>query len=93
MCRKIKNRTHKNRTMELSKRQLSIAQQALGYAMTYAKTEEETAEFGLLKLDIDGALIRKLAFEKKQAEHDKMDCPFQYCDSNPKCIGICHYSV
>jgi formate dehydrogenase maturation protein FdhE len=78
--------------MELTKRQLLTAQQAVGYAVMYAKTESETAEFALLKLDIDGALIRIEASEQKKAEHDKMDCPFNYCDSNPKCQNICHHS-
>ena len=78
--------------MELTKRQLLTMQQAVGYAVMYAKTEHETAEFALLKIDIDGALIRIDAAEQRKAEHDKMDCPFNYCDSNPKCVGICHHS-
>lgn len=78
--------------MDLSKRQLLTAQQALGYAVMYAKTESETAEFALLKLDIDGMLIRQEAAEKRKAEHDKLGCPFLYCDSNPKCEGKCHYA-
>jgi len=34
--------------MELTKRQLLTMQQAVGYAVMYAKTEIETAEFSLL---------------------------------------------
>lgn len=78
--------------MDLSKRQLLTAQQALGYAVMYAKTEHETAEFALLKLDIDGALIRQEAEEKRKAEHEKLGCPFHYCDSSPKCEGKCRYA-
>jgi hypothetical protein len=78
--------------MDLSKRQLLTAQQALGYAIMYAKTEHETAEFALLKLDIDGMLIRQEAAEQQKKEHDKMGCPFHYCDSNPKCEGKCRYA-
>ena len=78
--------------MDLSKRQLLTAQQALGYAVMYAKTEHETAEFALLKLDIDGMLIRQAAAEQREKEHEKMGCPFNYCDSNPKCEGKCHYA-
>lgn len=78
--------------MDLSKRQLLTAQQALGYAVMYAKTEHETAEFALLKLDIDGMLIRQEAAEQKEKEQEKMGCPFKYCDSNPKCEGKCRYA-
>ena len=79
--------------MELTKNKLLTMQQALGYAVMYAKTEHETAEFALLKLDIDGALIRKEAAENLKSEHDKMGCPFMYCDNNPKCAGKCKYSI
>ena len=78
--------------MDLSKRQLLTAQQALGYAVMYAKTESETAEFALLKLDIDGAIIRQKEVEKQKVEHDKMGCPFHYCDSKIKCVGKCRYA-
>lgn len=78
--------------MDLSKRQLLTAQQALGYAVMYAKTERETAEFALLKLDIDGMLIRQDAAEQREKEQEKMGCPFKYCDSNPKCEGKCRYA-
>ena len=78
--------------MELSKTQLITAQQALGYAVMYAKTEHETAEFALLKLDIDEALIRKESQERRRAEHDRMGCPFNFCDSNPPCKGKCRYA-
>lgn len=78
--------------MNLSKRQLLTAQQALGYAVMYAKTERETAEFALLKLDIDGALICKEVAEQREKEQEKMRCPFKYCDNKPKCEGKCRYS-
>ena len=79
--------------MELSFSQLLIAQQALGYAVMYAKTEHETAEFALLRLDIDEAIIREKANREKQKEHDNKGCPFKYCDSNPKCEGKCRYAL
>jgi len=78
--------------MKLTKRQLLTAQQAVRFAVICSKTESETAEFALLKLDIDEALIRMEAEEKRKAEHDKMGCPFYYCDSNPPCKGKCHYA-
>lgn len=78
--------------MQLSKRQLLLMSQAVGYAVMYAKTEHETAEFALLKLDIDEAIIRQKAAEDRQKEHDKMGCPFNYCDSKPKCVGKCRYA-
>lgn len=78
--------------MELTWKQLLLAQQALGYAVIYAKTEQETAEFALLKIDIDEAIIRKNYADLEKAKHDKMGCPFNYCDSNPKCEGKCRYA-
>lgn len=78
--------------MKLTWSQLLTAQQALAYAVIYAKTEHETAEFALLKLDIDEAIIRKKVYQETQNEHDKMGCPFNYCDSNPKCEGKCRYA-
>ena len=78
--------------MDLSKRQVLTIQQAFGYAVMYAQTEHETAEFSLLKLDIDAMLIRKESSEQRDTEHEKMGCPFKYCDSNPKCVGKCRYS-
>lgn len=77
--------------MKLNKKQLLVAQKALGYSIMYAKTESETAEFSLLKLDIDGALIRIEAEEYRKVQHNKMECPFNYCDANPQCVGKCHY--
>lgn len=78
--------------MELTWSQLLTAQQAIGYAVMYAKTEHETNEFALLKLDIDEAIIRQKVYYEKQEEHNKMSCPFNYCDSNPKCEGKCRYA-
>jgi len=78
--------------MKLNKKQLLIAQQAMGYAIMYAKTEIETAEFALLKLDIDGSLIRMASESQRKLKHDRMDCPFQYCDSNPPCDDKCRYT-
>jgi hypothetical protein len=90
----LKNGMHKLNfnIMELNKKQLFTIQQALGYAVMYAQTEHETAEFALIKLDIDEAIIRKKELENYKEEHSKMGCPFQYCDSNPKCEVKCHYS-
>jgi hypothetical protein len=89
--RVIYKQTKKNK-MELTKSQLITLQQALGYAVIYAKTEHETAEFALLKLDVDSAIISLKTLEKHKAEHEKMGCPFKYCDSNPKCEGKCRYA-
>lgn len=77
--------------MTLTKNQLLQVQQAVGYAVMFAQTEELTAEFALLKIDIDEAVIRMQSNKTRQAEHNKIGCPFKYCDSNPKCEGICRY--
>ena len=78
--------------MDLSKNQMLKVQQALGYAVMFAKTEQETAEFALLKIDVDEALIRQDEAEKRQIIQDAMGCPFRYCDSKPKCEGKCRYA-
>lgn len=69
--------------MKLTLRQLQVLQQALGYAVMYAKTEHETAEFTLIKLDIEESIIRENQLKEKQIEHDKKGCIFQYCSLNP----------
>jgi len=78
--------------MRLTWGQLLTAQQALGYAVMYAKTEHETAEFALLKLDIESEIIRAKEYKEKNDLHERKDCPFKYCDSNPKCEGKCRYA-
>jgi len=80
----------KNKNMNLTRSQLLTAQQALGYAVMYAKTEYETAEFALLKLDIDSSIIRQ--DEAKRIYGSLDGCPFVYCDSTAKCEGKCHYA-
>lgn len=75
--------------MKLDDLDLNVLQQALGYAVVFAKTEAETAEFALMKLEIEGLMIRKNELAKAQAEHDKKGCVFQYCAYTPKCEGKC----
>lgn len=93
----LKSGGQKLTIMNLNKRQLKITQQALGYAVMYAKTEQETAEFALMKLDIDEALIR-IEIPTSQvatglpASTSLDGCPFHYCDKNPKCEGNCRYN-
>ena len=76
--------------MTLTENQLRVAQQALGYAVMYAKTEQETAEFALLKLDIDGAIIREEEIKKTYGSLE--GCPFRWCDSTPKCENKCRHN-
>ena len=78
--------------MKLTKRQLQVLQQALGYAVMFAKTESETAEFVLMKLHVEKEIRLENRLEEEKAEHDKMGCPFHYCDSNPPCVGKCRHN-
>lgn len=78
--------------MKLSKHEMKALGQALSYAVMYGKTEEETAEFAMLKVKIDGEITKQFEFDKIQSEHDKKGCPFMYCDSLPACVGKCKYS-
>ena len=77
--------------MKLTKRQLQVIQQALGYAVMYAKTESETAEFALMKLDVEKQIRVLEKVERHDLEHDKIGCPFNYCANNPPCIGKCRH--
>jgi hypothetical protein len=45
-------------TMKLSKHETIQLSQALIYAVMYAKTEEETAEFAVLKIKIEGEITK-----------------------------------
>lgn len=44
--------------MKLSKHETVQLGQALSYAVMYAKTEEETAEFAMLKVKVEGEIAR-----------------------------------
>lgn len=77
---------------KLSNHEVRQLGQALSYAVMYAKTEEETAEFAMLKIKVEGEVVRREESVRHKAEHDKMGCPFKYCDSNPPCKVKCRYS-
>lgn len=36
--------------------------------------------------------VQMYQLEQKEKEHERMNCPFKYCDSKPKCEGKCRYS-
>ncbi len=76
--------------LELFQHELNMLQQALGYAVMYAKTEEETAEFAMLKLKVDKEILVQQQLAEKKSQHDKMNCPYQYCSKNPKCMFTCY---
>lgn len=44
--------------MKLSKHETEQLEQALSYAVMYAKTEGETAEFAMLKVKVEGEITR-----------------------------------
>lgn len=78
--------------MEFKKSKLQTIEQALQIAVMYAKTESYTAEFALLLLDVQLAIVREAEQEKRIEALRSLDgCPFVYCDDNPKCEGKCHY--
>lgn len=76
--------------MNLSKEKILKIQQAIGYAIIHAKTESETSEFALLKLDIDKILII-IETQEKIEIRNKMKCLYNECQVNPKCENICRY--
>jgi len=79
--------------MKLSKRQMQLVKEALGYGVMFSKTESETAEFAIFKMEVETQIRLQSEFETKQAEHDKLGCPFKYCDSEIKCVGKCKYNT
>ena len=76
--------------LELFQHELKMLDQALGYAVMYAKTEEETAEFAMLKLKVNSAIETEKKVAIQKALHSKMNCPYQYCSQKPKCEGTCY---
>lgn len=79
--------------MKIEKSKLQTIEQALQIAVMYAKTESYTAEFALLLLDVQSAIIQEAEQDKRiEALKSLEGCPFHYCDSNPKCDGKCIYA-
>lgn len=76
--------------LDLFQHELKMLEQALGYAVIYAKTEEETAEFAMLKVKVSTAIETEKQLAIKKELHSKMNCPFQYCSQKPKCEGTCY---
>jgi hypothetical protein len=52
----LKKKTFNYRDMEIRKHKLKIVRDALQYAVMYAKTEGETAEFVLTLMDVERAI-------------------------------------
>ena len=77
---------------KLSNHEVKALGQALSYAVIYAKTEEETAEFAMLKVKVEGEIVRREESKRLADEHSFLGCPFKYCDSEPKCEGNCRYA-
>lgn len=79
--------------MEFKKSKLETVKNALQYAVMYAKTESETAEFGLLLVDVQVAIVEEAEQEKRIEKLKSLDgCVFKYCAYNPKCEGKCTHS-
>ena len=79
--------------MKFEKSKLETIKNALQYAVISAKTESETAEFGLLLLEVQSGIESEKEWEKRKKEMSSLDgCPFCYCDSIPKCESKCRYA-
>lgn len=53
-------------TIDLSKHELQQLGQALSYAVMYAKTESETAEFAMLKVKVEGEITKAEFLDKNK---------------------------
>lgn len=51
--------------MELKKHRLKIVRDALSYAVMFARTEGETAEFALTLMDVETAIMEEQEEEQK----------------------------
>jgi len=79
--------------MEFGKEKLETIKNALQYAVLNAKTEQETAEFALLLIDVEFFIIRDKEREKYLNTLSSLEgCPFNYCDSKPKCENNCRHN-
>jgi hypothetical protein len=67
--------------LELFNHELEMLYQAL----SYANTEAETAEFAMLKVKVNSAIVKEQQNTLQKKAHDKMNCIFKYCNQNPKC--------
>lgn len=76
--------------LDLSLHETKMLFQALAYAVTHAKTEAETAEFGMLYTKVNTEVLKMEAEISRKEEHKKMNCPYQYCSENPKCEFTCY---
>ena len=78
--------------MEFKKSKLETVRNALKIAVMYAKTESYTADFALLLVDVESAIIEEKEQEKRLEKLKPLDgCPFHYCDGKITCEGKCRY--
>lgn len=78
--------------MNLSDHEIKQLGQALSYAVVNAKTEQETAEFAMLKVKVESEITRRKLKKEQLDAHSFLGCPFKYCDQEVKCVGKCKYS-
>lgn len=76
--------------MKFKKSNLVIVRNALQYAVVNAKSEQESAEFALLLLDVETSIIEEAEKEKRLEKLKSLEgCIFKYCAYSPKCEGKC----
>lgn len=76
--------------MQFSKSKLKTIRDAVQYAVMYAKTESETAEFALLLPEIETAIVQEQQKEERLEKLKPLEgCVFKYCAYNPRCVNVC----
>lgn len=79
--------------MEFKKSNLALVKSALQYGVMYSQSESETAEFSLLLVDVQGAIVREAQQDNYVKTLESLPgCVFKYCSQNPKCEGKCIHS-
>ena len=76
--------------MEFKKSRLQTVRNALKVGVMYAQSEHFTAEFALLLVEVEAAIIEEKAQDIRLEKLKSLEgCVFKYCAYNPKCEGKC----
>lgn len=76
--------------MEFKNEKLQLIKSAIMYAIMYAKTEAETAEFSLMLVDIEVGIAEDEQTEERIEKLKSLQgCVWKYCAYSPKCEGKC----
>ena len=76
-------------SLNLSLYELKALSQAVSYGVVNTTQETEAIEFAQLKSKVEGEIAKRELSAKKQKEHSKKGCLFQYCSQISTCNQVC----